>query len=68
VAWIGKAANHAAKLCALSHDWPTRITKAVYDSCAEEAKITGGKAMWASATWTAMNDAPIYRSVWSWKP
>lgn len=68
VAWIGKAANHAAKLCALSHDWPTRITKAVYDNCAEEAKITNGKAMWESATWTAMNSATIYRSVWTWMP
>ena len=68
VAWIGKAANHAAKLCALSHDWPTRITKAVYDESHESAKLTNGNAMWTSATWTAMNDAPIYRSKWEWKP
>jgi class 3 adenylate cyclase len=68
VAWIGKAANHAAKLCALSHDWPTWITKAVYDVASPEAKFTNGKSIWEAVNWTAMNNAPIYRSTWWWKP
>ena len=36
--WFGKAANHAAKLCELSDDYPTRITADVYDMLNKNAK------------------------------
>ena len=64
--WIGKAANHAAKLCTLDHDYPTRITKTVYDTLLPEHKLSQGNAMWEARSWTVMNNADIYRSNYWW--
>lgn len=65
--WVGPAANHAAKLTTLSSDYPSRITKEVYDAMADDAKYSSnGEPMWAAATWTDMNNRGIYRSTWSW--
>lgn len=65
--WVGRAANWAAKLCALDHSHPTRITKAVYDNMNNEAKIgANGVNMWEERSWTDMNNATIYRSTWWW--
>lgn len=64
--WVGRAANWAAKLCTLSNDYPTWITKAVFDSMNKEVKIWDGKEIWDARVWTAMNNAPIYRSNWRW--
>ncbi|MDR7230652.1 class 3 adenylate cyclase [Caulobacter sp. BE264] len=61
--WVGKAANHAAKLCALSHNFATRITKAVYDRLEVNLYRTNeGADVWEPVTWTDMNNAQIYRS------
>lgn len=66
--WVGRAANWAAKLTTLSHDYPTRVTKAVYDMLASEAKIgADGRNMWEAKTWTEMSGASIYRSNWWWR-
>lgn len=62
--WVGRAANHAAKLAALAPDPCTRITADVYDSMHESLRTTDGKAMWQSGTW---NGATIYTSTWWWK-
>lgn len=65
--WVGRAANYAAKMCSLSSDYPTRITKAVYDSMNESSKLSSdGQQMWEQVTWTAMDNIPIYRSTWWW--
>ncbi|PWJ89537.1 class 3 adenylate cyclase [Mesorhizobium loti] len=66
--WIGRAANWAAKLCALDDAHATWVTKAVYDVLADEAKYGGDprRDMWEARTWTAMNATPIYRSSWWW--
>lgn len=65
--WIGRAANWAAKLCTLPHDHATWITKSVYDMLANEVKIgQDGRNMWEERSWTAMNNASIYRSNWWW--
>lgn len=66
--WLGKAANYAAKLCTLDHDYPTWITKAVYDNLHNTSKYASGdqKNMWESRTWTAMGNAAIYRSNYWW--
>lgn len=61
--WVGKAANHAAKLCSLSNDYPSRITEAVYDSLHADLKFSNGKAIWEKMTWKDMNRT-IYRSNW----
>lgn len=70
LAWIGRAANHAAKLTSLPHTHPSRITAAVYDRLSN-AELLGGpekKPMWEKRLWTPMNNAEIYRSNWRWKP
>ena len=63
--WIGKAANHAAKLCGLSNDYSSTITSDVYDKIQDSVKYSDGKAMWEKFTWNEMNRT-IYRSTWWW--
>src|SRR5439155_252745 len=54
--WVGRAANYAAKLSTLSSDYPSRITKAVYDMLHSSLKMSAdGRSMWEAATWTAMS-------------
>lgn len=66
--WIGRAANHAAKLSAFSPDKPTWITDKVYDQMLDSAKYDGdGKNMWDERKWTAQNNRRIYRSNYWWK-
>lgn len=66
VVWVGRAANHAAKLTTLSGA-PTWITKAVYDNMNKLVKTSrDGKDMWEARSWTAMNNQTIYRSTWWW--
>ena len=59
--WVGGAANHAAKMCSLSPDFPTRISSAVYSMLNNSLKRTNNQAMWQEATW---NVSTIYRSRW----
>jgi len=67
--WVGSAANHAAKLSALSsaagRSW---ITDSVFDSMQDTYKTYDGKPVWERRTWTAMKGRTIYRSNWSWPP
>lgn len=64
--WVGRAANHAAKLSALPATY-TYITKAVYDKLNDEAKVgDDGRNMWEERKWTGFNDSTIYRSAWGW--
>lgn len=65
--WVGRAANYAAKLTTLDASFPTRITGAVYDKLTNSAKVsTDGRNMWDERQWTAMKNARIYRSAWTW--
>jgi len=63
--WVGRAANHAAKLCALPADYPSYITEPVYNMLPASVKVTDGKSMWEKVTWTSQNRT-IYRSTWQW--
>lgn len=65
--FVGRAANHAAKLTSLPPTHATRITKDVYDVLHESLKRTNGQEMWELVTWKPMNNAPIYRSTWWWR-
>ncbi|MGH9896862.1 MAG: adenylate/guanylate cyclase domain-containing protein, partial [bacterium] len=65
--WVGRAANHAAKLSALSPEYPSRITEAVYDKMSNDAKLSNGTNMWERVTWNDMGRT-IYRSTWQWGP
>lgn len=65
--WVGRAANWAAKLSDLPDTHPTWITKAVYDVMLDEVKTAkDGRSMWEQRSWTAMDNATIYRSNWRW--
>ena len=61
--WIGRAANYAAKLCALA-DKPIWITKAIYSNMADAVKLSSGVDMWTLHTWTPMNNMEIYATTY----
>lgn len=68
IVWVGRAANHAAKLCALSKH-PIWITETVYDHMLEEAKYvssTNKADMWKKYTWNTFNNATIYGTNYYW--
>jgi class 3 adenylate cyclase len=66
--WVGRAANYAAKLCALSDaTYPSYLTEDVYLKLNDEAKIsTLFVPMWEKRFWTDKG-INVYRSGWSWK-
>jgi len=61
--WVGPAANHAAKMSALSPAYPTRVSKAVYDVLNSTVKTPGNKTIWEEAT---ANGKTVYRSAYEW--
>lgn len=63
--WVGRAANHAAKMASLPHDYPSRVSAEVYSQLSEEVKTKQGQSMWERATWSDMG-REIYRSTWTW--
>ena len=63
--WVGRAANNAAKMASLSHEYASRISSAVYNNMNDASKVSNGRAMWESVTW---NGQTIYRSTWKWAP
>ncbi|WP_293576812.1 adenylate/guanylate cyclase domain-containing protein [Phaeobacter sp.] len=69
LAWIGNAANIAAKLNSLPSEYPTWITHRVFDKMADKAKFGGSpkRSMWEECSWTPMDGMRIYRSNWKWK-
>jgi class 3 adenylate cyclase len=65
--WVGRSANHAAKLSSLSSATPTWITDKVYDNMHDNVKYDGDrKNMWEERKWTAQNNRRIYRSNYTW--
>jgi len=66
--WVGRSANYAAKLTALSSDYASRITESVYNKLTKSAKYSNdGESIWEKVTWTNMGDMTIYRSTWWWE-
>ncbi|MBW7933843.1 MAG: adenylate/guanylate cyclase domain-containing protein [Gemmatimonadaceae bacterium] len=65
LAWIGRAANHAAKLCTLPADYSSYITEEVFKVMQDDVKVSNGKSMWERVSWTATGRI-IYRSSWRW--
>ena len=66
--WVGRAANYAAKLCAIPEAYRTWITAEIYDSMLDEAKYGGPNKlnMWTQRSWAGMNNQRIYCSNWHW--
>ena len=68
--WVGRAANYAAKLCALREgDSATFITEDVFTQLNDSSKIGGQppQVMWTKFIWSEMG-LSAYRSSWWWKP
>jgi class 3 adenylate cyclase len=70
--WIGRAANYAAKLCAVRDvAAASYITGDVYGRLRDDCKYAGSgserKNMWTKFTW-AENGTTAYCSSWHWKP
>jgi|SRR5208282_3428702 len=68
--WVGRAANYAAKLSALSDpEYSAFMTEPVFDRLRDDAKFGGSPArsMWTEAHWQDRN-LKIFKSNWSWKP
>lgn len=59
--WIGRAANHAAKLAG-KHGYPIWITKEVHNVIMDDVKkdSTTGASCWNRNLWTEMGDREIY--------
>jgi class 3 adenylate cyclase len=67
IVWVGRAANHAAKLCDIRKDnYRTWITKTVYDEMVDRGRVYNGTNMWVRHNWTQMGNAEIYASNWTW--
>lgn len=65
--WVGRAANHAAKLTTLP-EYPIWISADVYTGMHDSVKVSAssGADVWEGRSWTAMNDRLIYRSKAYW--
>ncbi|ABR91554.1 Uncharacterized conserved protein [Janthinobacterium sp. Marseille] len=64
--WVGRAANYAAKLSALSDAYSKYITKEVYDRLNDASKLANGVNMWEAVRWSEFDNRVIYRSSWEW--
>jgi class 3 adenylate cyclase len=62
--WVGRAANYAAKLCALDSKYQRYITDSVYAELSDVEKIgvNTDRNEWTPLTWTTMNGIRIYAS------
>jgi class 3 adenylate cyclase len=65
IVWVGRAANHAAKLSSLDRPGYVYITDDVHAKLTHKVKYgsTPPRSMWEERTW---NDKTVYRSSWTW--
>lgn len=64
--WVGRAANYAAKLCALRHStYATYITADVFKVMSKIVKSRSGRPMWEATKWEEKG-ITVYRSSWIW--
>jgi class 3 adenylate cyclase len=66
--WVGRAANYAAKLCAIKEYNTVFITDTVFKSMNDTSKYSSGQGtqMWTERKWSQMNDKRVYSSTWKW--
>lgn len=64
--WVGRAANWAAKLTTLPSNFPTYMTKAVYEGLTTSLKTSNGKPIWEKTIWYEKNNMVVFRSNWTW--
>lgn len=63
--WVGRAANHAAKLAAMPDAFQTYISTDVFKSMRKDMRAHEGRAMWDPVSWTEFDGRQVYRSDWS---
>jgi class 3 adenylate cyclase len=68
--WVGRAANYAAKLCAIPENNTVFISEAVFNRLQDASKYGGNprQLMWRERKWSQMGDKRIYSSAWKWSP
>jgi class 3 adenylate cyclase len=66
--WVGRAANYAAKLCAIQENDTVFITDEVFAKLSDELKMNGSprQAVWKERQWSQMANKRIYSSNWTW--
>jgi class 3 adenylate cyclase len=66
--WVGRAANYAAKLCAIPEYNKIFLTEEVFDRLRDESKYGGDpkQLMWEAREWSQMNNKRVYSSTWKW--
>lgn len=62
--WVGRAANHAAKLCAETGGGSLRITPDVYSALHDTIKSYLGSSMWTYQAYAVACGGPIWTSDW----
>lgn len=64
--WVGRAANYAAKLCAMNKGYQTYITASVYNAILDSVTPSkkDKKEMWDVVPWDARKDVTVYGSTW----
>lgn len=63
--WVGRAANHAAKLAAMPDRYQTYVTEEVFERLSSDLKTSNeGRSMWEAILWSDHNGRRIYRSDW----
>lgn len=66
--WVGRAANYAAKLCALRQsNYASYITADVFKVMLEKVKSSSGRSIWEAIKWDEKG-ITVYRSKWMWRP
>lgn len=67
--WVGKAANHAAKLNTFTPDYATRVTAEVYAQMTNQTRVGGNPSrhMWEKDP-DVRYGRSVFRSNWSWSP
>lgn len=64
--WVGRAANHAAKLSSSSFGSASVITSDVHDNMHDSVKFAeDGRTMWTREDWAEMGRT-VYTSSWRW--
>lgn len=65
--WVGRAANYAAKMAALSPAYATRISETVYRKMLATARISSdGRNMWTKLVTTELGIG-LFGSNWTWR-
>lgn len=63
--WVGRPANHAAKLSAIRGHPSIIITEEVHDALAQNVRVSKGQYMWEKFTWSDMK-RQVFVSNWVW--